>query len=129
MEAMDTPKLAVRRIQIDGSASKITDTEMIRYDHRLVSQIVRGILTDGGGLVLAAGKEPIAIEGDVSSPSVLFDWTVLETAASVNREGGLIWPISAGTPIVVVISEKAESEIPEGRRALWKQLLASRMMR
>ena len=129
MEAIDTPKLAGRRIQIAGSASKTTDTEMIRYAHRLVSQIVREILTDGGGLVLAAGKEPIAIEGGASSPSVLFDWTALEMAASVIREGSMSWPTSAGTPIVVVISEKGESEIPEGRRALWNQLLTSRMMR
>jgi hypothetical protein len=129
MKAVDTPKLAGRRIQIAGSASKTTDTDMIRYAHRLVSQLVRGILTDGGGLVLAAGKEPVAIEGDASSPSVLFDWTALEMAASVIREGSMSWPISAGIPIVVVMSEKAESEIPERRRPLWKQLLASMMMR
>jgi hypothetical protein len=126
---MDTPKLAGRRIQIAGSASKTTDTEMIGYAHRLVSEIARGILTDGGGLVLAAGREPRASESDASSPSVLFDWTALEVAASVIRDGQIGWPLSAGIPIVVVMSEKAESEIPEGRRALWKQLLQSGIMR
>jgi len=126
--AMDTRKLAGRRIQIAGSASKTTGTEMIGYAHRLVSEIVRGILTDGGGLVLAAGREPHAHEGDASSPSVLFDWTALEVAALVIRDGQIGWPMSAGIPIVVVMSEKAESEIPEERRALWKQLLESGMM-
>lgn len=125
---MDTPKLAGRRIQIAGSASKTTDLEMIGYAHRLVSEIVRGILADGGGLVFAAGREPRAIEGDASSPSLLFDWTALEVAASVVRDGEIGWPMSGGCPLVVVMSEKAESEIPEGRRALWKQLLQSGMM-
>ena len=39
--AIDTPKLAGRRIQIAGSASRTTDIEIIRYAHRLVSQVVR----------------------------------------------------------------------------------------
>ena len=62
----------------------------------LVRRSLREILTDGGGLVLAAGKEPVAIEDDASSPSVLFDWTALEMAASVIREGSMSWPTSAG---------------------------------
>ena len=125
---MDTPKLAGRRIQIAGSASKTTDTKMISYAHRLVSKIVRGILTDGGGLVLAAGREPHVVEGDADSPGLLFNWTALEAAVSVLRDGQIGWPMSSGIPVVVVVSEKAESEIPEGRRGLWKQLLESGMM-
>ncbi len=125
---IETSKLAGRRIQIAGSASKRANTEMISYAHRLVSEIVRGILTDGGGLVLAAGREPRVIEGDPNSPSILFDWTALEMAASIIHHGQISWPISTGVPIVVVMSEKAEWEIPEERRAVWKQLLESRMV-
>jgi len=101
---------------------------MISYAHRLVSKIVRGILTDGGGLVLAAGREPHVVEGDADSPGLLFNWTALEAAVSVLRDGQIGWPMSSGIPVVVVVSEKAESEIPEGRRGLWKQLLESGMM-
>ena len=127
--AIDTPKLAGRRIQIAGSASRTTDIEIIRYAHRLVSQVVRGILTNGGGLVLAVGREPRTIDDDASSPSILFDWTALETAASALRDGAACWPTSSGTPIVVVTSEKAETEVPEERRPLWRELLERGMMR
>ena len=127
--AIDTPTLAGRRVQISGSASRTTDIEIIRYAHRLVSPIVRGILANGGGLVLTAGREPRTIDDDASSPSILFDWTALETAASALRDGATCWPTSSGTPIVVVTSEKAETEIPEKRRPLWSELLERGMMR
>jgi hypothetical protein len=127
--ATGTLKLAGRRIQIAGSASKTTDVEIIRYAHRVVAQAVRGILLNGGGLVLAVGREPRAIEGDANSPSLIFDWTALETAESVLRDAAAYWPMSAGAPVVVVMSEKAESEIPDARRQLWKHLLESGAVR
>lgn len=123
--ATDSVKLAGRRVQIAGSANKATNAEVIRYGHRLVAQVVRGVLVEGGGLVLAVGREPRADDGDESLPSLVFDWTALEAAASVLRDGAARWPRAAGLPVVVVASEKAEAEIPEGRRALWSELLAS----
>ncbi|MBI3001925.1 MAG: hypothetical protein HYY46_26210 [Deltaproteobacteria bacterium] len=127
--AVDAPKLAGRRIQIAGSTNKTTDVNIIRYAHRVVAQAAHGILLNGGGLVLAVGREPRAIEGDANSPSLIFDWTALEAAASVLRDGTVTWPLSAGAPIVVVMSEKAESAIPDARRQLWKQLLESGAIR
>ncbi len=118
-------KLAGRRVQVAGSANKATNAEIIRYGHRLVAQVVRSVLVEGGGLVLAVGREPRAVDGDESLPSLVFDWTALEAAAAVLRAGDAHWPSTAGVPIVVVASEKAEAEIPEGRRALWCMLLSS----
>jgi hypothetical protein len=127
--AADPPRLSGRRLQIAGSASKSTEATTIRYAHRLVDHVVRGVLKEGGGLILAAGREPRAIEGDNSSPSLLFDWTALESAVGALNEGAARWPASAGAPIVIVSSEKAEMEIPAERRALWRQLLETRMVR
>jgi hypothetical protein len=45
-------KLAGRRVQVAGSANKATNAELIRYGHRLVAQVVRSVLVEGGGLVL-----------------------------------------------------------------------------
>lgn len=118
-------RLAGCRVQIAGSANRATSVEIIRYGHYLVAQVVRGVLVEGGGLVLAVGREPRVDDGDKSLPSLVFDWTALEAAASVFREGGARWPRAAGLPVVVVASEKAEAEIPEGRRALWRELLDS----
>ena len=123
--ATNSVKLAGRRVQITGSANKATNADVIRYGHRIVAQVVRDVLVEGGGLVLAVGREPRADDGDESLPSLVFDWTALVAAASVLRNGAARWPRAAGLPVVVVASEKAEAEIPEGRRALWNELLAS----
>lgn len=123
--ATNSVKLAGRRVQIAGSANKATNAEVVRYGHRVVAEVVRGVLAEGGGLVLAVGREPREDDADESLPSLIFDWTALETAASVLRDGSARWPQTAGLPLVVVASEKAEAEIPEGRRALWSELRAS----
>ncbi len=123
--ATDSMKLAGRRVQITGSANKATDVELLSYGHRLVGQVVRGVLAEGGGLVLAVGREPRTDDGDESLPSLIFDWTALEAMASVLRDVSVRWPRAAGLPVIVVASEKAEAEIPERRRALWRELLAS----
>lgn len=121
--ATDSVRLAGRRVQVAGSADKATNAEIIRYAHRVVVQVVRGVLVEGGGLVLAVGREPRADDGAKGLPSLVFDWTALEAAASVLRDGAARWPRAAGLPVVVVASGKAEAEIPEGRRVLWNELL------
>ncbi len=123
--ATDSASIAGRRVQIAGSANKATNAEIIRYGHRLVAQVVRGVLLEGGGLVLGLVREPRTDDGAGGSPSLVFDWTALEAAASMLNDGAARWPRSAGLPIIVVASEKAEAEIPEGRRELWSKLLTS----
>jgi hypothetical protein len=78
--------------------------------------------------VLFAGKEPVQEPGVPNSPALIFDWTILEAADSVAGQGKLPWPHTR-PPIVVAISEKASSEIPEHRRALWDNLLKSGLVR
>lgn len=117
-----------RRVNIAGSANAQTKEEFIRYGHRLLADTVRGILKNGGGLVVSAGKEPrTSLNPD--APSLVFDWTVLETAAACFKEGFCHWPTTAGFPLIVVISEKSEKEIPDERQALWNQLLKSGLMK
>jgi hypothetical protein len=90
----------------------------------LTTEIVRG----GGGLVLLAGKEPFQAADSPGSPPIIFDWTILEVAESIHSLGRLPWPHTR-PPIVAVISEKAETEIPPHRRALWEKLLGSNLVR
>lgn len=118
-----------RRVHIAGSASKKTDPALVRYGHQLVRNVVELVLERGGGIVAAVGREPRAVDGDESLPSLIFDWTVLETAAAIVRERRATWPPSSGSPVVVVTSEKAESEIPEGRQGLWRELCQSGVVR
>lgn len=128
---MSTNKSMVygRRVQISGSAAFETDQKLTTYAHDLISKIVYTIMAEGGGLVLGAGKEPRPASDNGIPPSIVFDWTALETAYNYTLDNEYIWPMSYGQPIVVVLSEKSEKEIPDGRRELWDSLLSSNLIR
>lgn len=117
-----------RRLQISGSANAKTDSDLIAYAHELVRGLVQGVMRAGGGIVVALGKEPRPERARVDEPSLLFDWTALETAADCIASGVSAWPREFGLPIVVATSEKAESEIPENRRNLYDTLLKSGLL-
>ena len=112
---------------ISGSASAKTATELIVYAHHLVSEIAARVVENGGGLVLFAGKEPRQNSADRTSPALLFDWTALETAAKILNIGALA--AGAKPAIVIVLSEKANTEIPLERQQLWQDLLKSGHLR
>lgn len=118
-----------RRIQIAGSASPQTEARLVGYAHDLVRQLVVNILGAGGGIVASVGKEPRAPGASPDNPSLTFDWTALEAAAVCIRNGNLLWPTTFGLPIVLVSSEKSESEVPESRRPLYDFLLTSGKVR
>ncbi len=82
----------------------------------------------GGGIVVGLGREPRPENGDADAPSLLFDWTALETVGKCITAGFNKWPTKYGLPIVVATSEKAESEIPENRRGLYDTLLKSSLL-
>ena len=117
-----------RYIHLAGSASKSRPTDLIRYAHDLMRDLTIEILRSGSGLVLFAGREPLQDAAVAGSPALIFDWTVLETADLACGQGALPWPHSR-PPIVIVTSEKAASEIPDHRRALWDKLLRSGQVR
>lgn len=118
-----------RRVQISGSASSDSVPERRAYAHELVANTVRAILRAGGGIVLGVGKEPRAPDALPDSAPLTFDWTALEAAAECIFGGDATFPDPSGAPVVVVSSEKAESEIPETRIALWERLLTSGRVR
>ena len=123
------PSLLGRRVHIAGSANPQTDVQYIRYAHELIARVTHGILQAGGGLVVGVGKEPRVEGAQSDTPSLVFDWTALEAAADCLRGGSYAWPAESGAPLVVVTSEKAESEIPQQRRLLWNYLLGSQAVR
>jgi len=126
---MPTPhSLFGRYIHLAGSANRNRPAALVCYAHELLRDLTIAILAQGGGLVLFAGKEPLQDEAVANSPALTFDWTILETVDEVTSRGKLPWP-HTWPPIVVVTSEKATSEIPQKRRALWDRLLGSGLLR
>ena len=117
-----------RRVQIAGSASGKTDSALIGYAHQLVSNLVKGLMAAGAGIVVGIGREPRPDGSAPDAPSLLFDWTALETAAECLKRGFPAWPAESGLPIVVASSEKAVTEIPNNRRPLYEELLRSGLL-
>lgn len=106
---------------IAGSANAGTQRGLIRFAHDVVRSLVDAILVRGGGVICAAGAEPLQDASVADSPSLVFDWTVLFTACEVLARDLQIE--SPRPPVVVVVSEKAEQRIPSTRRDLWNTLL------
>ena len=117
-----------RRVQIAGSASGKTAPALVGHAHQVVSNLVKGIMAAGGGIVVGIGREPRADGAAPDAPSLLFDWTALETAAECLKHGFPAWPAESGLPIVVASSEKAVTEIPDSRRPLYEELLRSGLL-
>ena len=117
-----------RRVQIAGSASGKTNLVLISYAHEVVRNLVKGVMTVGGGIVVGIGREPRPDGSALDAPSLLFDWTALEAAAECLKRGYQAWPARFGLPIVVASSEKAVSEIPDNRRPLYEELLRSGLL-
>jgi hypothetical protein len=124
----DALHLLGRRVQISGSANGKTDLSLISYAHEVVRNLVKGVMTAGGGIVAGVGREPRPDGSPPDAPSLLFDWTVLEAAAECLKLGFCTWPAEFGLPIVVTSSEKAVSEIPDNRRTLYEDLLRSGLL-
>jgi len=114
-----------QRVQIAGSASADTSPDLLGTAHDVVAEVVRGVLEQGGGLVLAAGKEPRRKGATDGRGALVFDWTALEAAHATIGSGRTTWR-AAGQPLILIVtSEKAEADIPAERRTLWQDLLRS----
>ena len=74
-------------MQISGSANAKTDPALIAYAHEVVRGLVKRVLLAGGGIVVGLGKEPRPEGAAADAPSLLFDWTALETAADCIASG------------------------------------------
>ena len=110
-----------RRVHIAGSISPRTLNDLADYAHVMVKIVVQEILEAGGGIVVGAGKEPLLEHGH----PVLFDWTVLETVDQCIQAGACVNHLGGSCPIIVVLSEKGEKEIPDHRKTLWHRLVQS----
>lgn len=113
--------LTGKRVHIAGSIGPRTCSDIAAYGHDVVRQVVRRIIEAGGGIVTGAGKEPRLESGAAQ----VFDWSVLEVIAESIRNGTCPQRTGEHCPVVIVVSEKGEGEIPEARKVLWTELLES----
>ncbi len=118
---MNLHPLTGRRVQVAGSVAATTAGELASFGHDAVRGVVAGAIENGGGLVVGVGKEPRLPSGEAQ----VFDWTVLDAVAQAVQGGRFPEPSYSSHPVIIVLSEKGEGEIPDERRLLWDTLLRS----
>lgn len=110
-----------RAIQIAGSCSRKTDSNLVRFSHTLIKNITKNLLDQGYIIVTTVGAEERISELDIYSQSIIYYWDVLDVVYEHMQFASLEY----GSRILayVVASEKAEKQIPEYREELWKDLI------
>ena len=113
-------------IQISGSAHETTDLDKLRYSHKLIRSLTSALLSHGAKLIVAAGSEEMVNPENPSWETALYyDWNVLETIGNFIDLQNSINPSPSNPLVIIVSSEKAESQIPKWRQELWNHLLAT----
>ncbi len=117
-------EISSARVHIAGSAHAETVLpDKLRYAHHVIAGLVRRLAAAGAAFVVTPGREPRVVEGDEASPSIIFDWAILETLGQVLQEGHASPGTHLGKLVTAVVSEKTDSHIPAARRPLWEQLI------
>lgn len=111
-----------RRIHIAGSADPEASDSLLRYAHELIEALVRSLGRAGATFMVGVGKEPLARPEDGSSPSVVFDWTVLATLHELLLDDRVAPAGTQGRLVSTVVTHKTEAQIPEHRRGVWQEL-------
>jgi len=105
-----------RVIQIAGSCHKDDKSEDVKFSHVFVAHLTNQLLKRGAIITTAIGKEE---NKDLSN---IYYWDVLEAAYEYSCS--LSFSKDTKNRVKVVSSEKAESQIPESRKQLWKNLIS-----
>ena len=116
-------KLSGRRIHIVGSAAPEADEIKLAYVHKLISELVTSLASQGASFVIPFGREPRLLDHD-DGPSIIFDWTVAEAVhrALVNGQAQPSGP--NGRLIFTLATDKTDSQIPSDRRQIYDDLRA-----
>jgi hypothetical protein len=116
-------KISGRRIHFAGSADPEVEPQRLRYFHRLVKNLAKRTLAEGGGLVVTVGSEPThQTEHDLP---LIFDWTLLEAIDESLKTKLPDWPESQGAPIIAVGLPRWKDKMPRNRKPLWERLVST----
>jgi hypothetical protein len=110
-----------RRIHIVGSAHPDSDPVKLTYVHNLVAKLTSILIDEGATFVIPFGKEPFLRDRE-TGPSIIFDWTVCETAYEAMRSGRTAAAGPNGRFVATIATSKTDSNIPDLRRPIFEGL-------
>jgi hypothetical protein len=110
------------RIHIAGSANTSIDSNILRYAHELVAELVKTLLIEGAMFITGVGKEPLLIPNDCNSLPIIFDWTALSAIHDYLQQGLVSTSDFPERLVYTTGTSKTENQIPDYRRDLWESL-------
>ena len=117
-------KISGRRVHFAGKAGPEVDPQRLRYFQRLVKNLAKRTLAEGGGLVVTVGSEPThKTEHDLP---LIFDWTLLEALDESLKTKLPEWPESQGAPVIAVGLPRWKGKMPRNRKPLWERLVSTK---
>lgn len=117
-----------KRIHIAGSASREISPNLLKYANDLVRALVKELIEKESKFIVQVGKEPLFIENDPTSPSIIFDWTIIHTIYQCLEKGEINPGNFQESLIYSAVTHKTEQQIPSFRREMWDKLLADNIV-
>jgi len=111
----------IRRLHIAGSARPDVDAVLLQDVHAIVAEVVEGWVERDGTLVGGLGGE--AVRASEPELPIIFDWTVAAAALKALEAGKGAPKAEDGQLLAVRTSQRARTQIPAGRRAVYDRLL------
>ncbi len=110
-----------RRIHIVGSADPESDPVKLQYAHSLLSKLTFALAKEGATFVIPIASEPL-LKDRTDGPSIIFDWTIVETIHRALNEEGVSPTGSNGRLIATLVTSKTDGQIPSTRREIYDDL-------
>jgi hypothetical protein len=110
-----------RSILISGSCSPKTDIKIINFSHKVIRGVTKGLLKNGASIVVCIGKNPKVDEHNENSPSIIYDWDVIDEIYSFAKKSSF----SSNTKNVgkVIATQKSLTQIPKDKQKIWDKLV------
>lgn len=115
-------KLSDRVFHISGSCSPMTDIDIINHAHIVVKNITKRLLESGATIVTTIGKNPKVDENDEKSPSIIFDWDVIEEVYNYAKKHK--FSEETKNSVKIITTSKNLSRIPEEKKKMWQELIS-----
>lgn len=108
-------------IHISGSCSQNTDIDIISFSHDVVRNVIKGLLKNGATFVTMLSLNPKVDENDDKSPSIIFDWDVLDEIYLYAKE--LSFSKETKNISKVIATSKSLKRIPSDKAKMWDELV------
>jgi len=109
-------------IGISGSCSVTTDLQIINFSHSVIRRITKELLRKGVKIVTNVGKNPKVDETNKDSPSIIYDWDVIDEIYNYAKD--LSFSDETKNSAKIIATTKSLKKIPTNKISMWEDLVS-----